>query len=217
MGRLDRCAVLPSSVAVSRLAFLFAFAVGGFADRFFAFKAGAEGTGHLSEVVGHQSVGSCGCGCGGGAGQVRYQPPGPVVQDHASQQPQPAPATQSGARCMSMPWSSEGMCLVGASTSPNRPVSQPCRLCRRGSGSKLNFSSSRCPIKWTIRFRVRCCTRNAPSAGMDTKEPELNNLFHAGRDGVVPVAMEQVPGEGYRFFLLVGEFDFCGVEVGVEF
>jgi hypothetical protein len=22
--------------------------------------------------------------------------------------------------------------------------------------------------------------------------------------------------EGYRFFLLVGEFDFCGVEVGVE-
>jgi hypothetical protein len=28
--------------------------------------------------------------------------------------------------------------------------------------------------------------------------------------------MEKVPGEGYRFFLLVGEFDFCGVEVGVE-
>ena len=29
--------------------------------------------------------------------------------------------------------------------------------------------------------------------------------------------MKKVPGEGYRFFLLVGEFDFCGVEVGVEF
>jgi hypothetical protein len=29
--------------------------------------------------------------------------------------------------------------------------------------------------------------------------------------------MELVPGEGYRFLLLVGEFDFSGVEVGVEF
>ena len=48
-------------------------------------------------------------------------------------------------------------------------------------------------------------------------EPELNNLFYTGRDGVIPVAMKKVPGEGYRFFLLVGEFDFCGVEVGVEF
>jgi hypothetical protein len=37
------------------------------------------------------------------------------------------------------------------------------------------------------------------------------------RDGVIPVAMEKVPNHGYRIFLLVGEFDFCGVEVGVEF
>ncbi len=29
--------------------------------------------------------------------------------------------------------------------------------------------------------------------------------------------MELVPGEGYRFLLLVGEFDFNGVKVGVEF
>jgi len=29
--------------------------------------------------------------------------------------------------------------------------------------------------------------------------------------------MEQVPSDGYRFFLLVGEFDFCGIEVRVEF
>src|SRR5947209_11676200 len=29
--------------------------------------------------------------------------------------------------------------------------------------------------------------------------------------------MEKVPDYGYRIFLLVGEFDFCGVEVRVEF
>ena len=36
-------------------------------------------------------------------------------------------------------------------------------------------------------------------------------------DGVIPVAMEKVSDYGYRIFLLVGEFDFCGVEVRVEF
>jgi hypothetical protein len=51
----------------------------------------------------------------------------------------------------------------------------------------------------------------------DVKEPELNNLFYTGHDSVVPVTVKKVPGEGYRFFLVVGEFDFCGVEVGVEF
>jgi hypothetical protein len=29
--------------------------------------------------------------------------------------------------------------------------------------------------------------------------------------------VEEVSDEEYRFLLLVGEFDFCGVEVGVEF
>ena len=29
--------------------------------------------------------------------------------------------------------------------------------------------------------------------------------------------MKEVPGKGYRFFLLVCELDFCGVDVGVEF
>jgi hypothetical protein len=29
------------------------------------------------------------------------------------------------------------------------------------------------------------------------KEPELNNLFCAGCDGVVPVAVEEVSGKGY--------------------
>ena len=36
-------------------------------------------------------------------------------------------------------------------------------------------------------------------------------------DGVIPVAVEKMSDYGYRIFLLVGEFDFRGVEVWVEF
>jgi hypothetical protein len=56
-----------------------------------------------------------------------------------------------------------------------------------------------------------------PGCAVHAKESELNNLFHTGHDSVVPVTMEKVPSERYRFFLLIGEFDFCGVEVGVKF
>jgi hypothetical protein len=41
-------------------------------------------------------------------------------------------------------------------------------------------------------------------------------LFFLGVDGVVPVAVELVSGDGYGCFLLFGEFDFRGVGVGVE-
>ena len=50
-----------------------------------------------------------------------------------------------------------------------------------------------------------------------TMEAESINLFSLWCDGIVPVAMEQVSSYRYRVLLLVGEFDFCGVEVRIEF
>lgn len=54
------------------------------------------------------------------------------------------------------------------------------------------------------------------SALRDALAPEPEERID-GVMGVIPVTVEEMPSEGYRFLLLVREFDFSGVEAGVEF
>ncbi len=68
---------------------------------------------------------------------------------------------------------------------------------------------------------MSCITRPGRHLGQahEQQPRSRNELSYSilGCDGVVPVVMEQVSSEGYGFLLLVGKFDFGGVEGGVEF